>query len=469
LTSSIKKRTGGWLTSLTPVSFFILIAAIFGVIFILITPPFEAPDEPVHFFRAYQVSTLNLSVDKVGTVYGGVLPASLQQTVSETWDKSNLAFHPNYKYHLGYTKNALRIKNTGATHIYDFSTTAYYSPVSYAPQALGIGVGRLFKTSPIVMMYLGRLFNLTAWIAMFALAIKLMPRKKWVVVFIGLIPMALFQGASLSADVPAIGLLALTVAYVFMLCEWRRKMSKWNILILTTLLALVCLSKQIMFIFVALALLLPSKLFNGKKNEYLVKSLLITIPLLIAAIWDLHVYGIPQSNAVGGINPHAQESYILHNPLQYLNALNNVYFFNWGDGIVKSFFGNFGWADTPLSDGIVTVGYIALFLLVVANADSEKIWLSKGQRAFLAILAFVYILALSTALYVYFSPVGFKIVYGLVGRYYLPLAILLTPVFYGNWLKISSKAYRRIAIWAPTFLLICSTITILVRYYINNV
>jgi uncharacterized membrane protein len=199
---------------LTPVKFFIIAAVLFGLVFTFITPPFEAPDEPVHFFRSYQVSTLNLSVDKVGSTYGGIMPASLQDTVSETWDKSALAFHPNVKYHLGYTKEALLIKTTNRQHVYDFSTTAYYSPISYIPQALGVGIARAMNLPPIIMMYFGRVFNLAAWVLLFSLAIKFLPRRKWALVFLALIPMALFQAASLSADVMATGLAALLLSMV---------------------------------------------------------------------------------------------------------------------------------------------------------------------------------------------------------------------------------------------------------------
>lgn len=462
-------KIGAWVEAVTPVKFFILTAAVFGTLFILITPPFEAPDEPVHFFRAYQVSTLNLSVDKVGSTYGGELPASLQETISQTWDRPALAFHPDHKYPLSDTREAFSIKTTSKKHLSDFSTTAYYSPISYLPQALGIGAARLAKLPPIMMMYLGRLFNLAAWIVLFSLAIKLMPRRKWVVVFIALIPMALFQAASLSADVMAVGLMALLLALTLNLMAARAIISVKQTLLLILLLAGVALSKQIMFLFVPLILLLPRRIFTSRRNEYVNKAVLIAVPLVLFGLWSLHVHGIPQSNSVGGINPTGQEQFILHHPLRYLIALINVYFFSWGDGIVKSFFGNFGWVDTPLAEGIVVVGYMSLAALLLSSPGNFKTWLSARQKMFLAVLAVVYVLAVSTALYVYFTPVGFKIIVGLVGRYYLPVALLLIPVFYGNWLKLSRSAYKRIAVMSPLFLLACSAITIFVRYYINNV
>jgi uncharacterized membrane protein len=192
--------------------------------------------------------------------------------------------------------------------------------------------------------------------------------------------------------------------------------------------------------------------------------------LMLLTLWLFMVKGIDiSSSALNGQNTHRQESFIIHNPHSYINVLWNTSFFSWGDGITNSFIGNFGWQDTPLAAWIVVVGYIALGLVVVANYSTYKTWLNKTQRFLLLALTFVYWLAVSTALYVYYTPVGFKIIVGLQGRYFMPMALLLIPVFYGGWLRTTERAYKRIAVWTPLFLLFASFITIYVRYYVNNV
>ena len=458
-----------YLEVISPENFFSLTAVVFGLLFIIITPPFEAPDEPVHFFRAYQVSTLNLSVDKVGNTYGGLLPTSLQKTITITWDDPALAFHPDIKYPLHLTREALHVKNTAAKQTYDFSTTAPYSPVSYIPQALGVGLGRLINAPPVIMMYLGRLFNLTAWVSMFYLAISLMPRKKWAFVFIGLIPMALFQAASLSSDVMAIGLLAIVLGWLFRLMEQKERLSSRQLLKLVGLLTLLALSKQIMFLFVPLILLLPGRLFKNSRTERVVKSLLVMVPILLFGLWMLHIKSIPLSTSVGGVDPPRQIKFMLSHPLHDIKVAFNTYFLNWGDGISRSFFGNFGWVDTPLSEGIVALGYVALFILLAASPAAVKPWLSKRSKLIIGVIALAYLAAVTAALYAYFTPVAFNIVVGLVGRYYYPLILILVPLFWGDWLRINRLTYRRIAIWSPIFLLACSMITIFIRYYVHNV
>jgi uncharacterized membrane protein len=147
----------------------------------------------------------------------------------------------------------------------------------------------------------------------------------------------------------------------------------------------------------------------------------------------------------------------------------NTYFLNWGDGIYRSFFGNFGWVDTPLSEGIVALGYVALFILLAASPAVVKPWLSRRSKLIIGVIALAYLAAVTAALYAYFTPVAFNIVVGLVGRYYYPLILILVPLFWGDWLRINRITYRRIAIWSPIFLLACSMITIFIRYYVHNV
>jgi uncharacterized membrane protein len=454
---------------LSPVRFFAVTASVFGLLLVFTVPPFQAPDEPVHFFRTYQITEGNFRVDKVGTVYGGILPQSLEVTVSKTAYNPQIQFVPGQKYNVENTKAAFAIKTTDQKHTYDFSTTAYYSPISYIPQSIGVLLGKITHT-PIISMYLGRLANLVAWIILFIIAIRLMPYKKWAVAFIALIPMALFQGASLSADVMAIGLFAVSLALVLKLTRQKQPAARTDLAILLGLMSALVLSKQAMFVFAPLVLLLPARLFSGRKSHYWSKIALLALPVILFGGWMLAAGNVPQSTAVNGIDPTIQRQHLMHNPFNFLNASVNTYLFSWGDGITKSFIGNFGWIDTPLAEPFVVIGYVAMFLLLVSSTTpGKRIWLSMQQRSYLLLLGLVYVGAVTAALYLYFTPVDFKIIVGLVGRYYLPFALLLIPVLAGTWLFMKEKAYRRIAIATPLFLLTVSYITIYFRYYVHNV
>jgi uncharacterized membrane protein len=472
LLKSLSLRISSFSDKVSPVKFFIFTAAIFGLLFILITPPFQAPDEPVHFFRAYQISEFNFVIDQKGNQAGGYLPQGIGDLVTDTATHPIIKFQANKKYDDHKTFKALSLKlNPKKKHFYDFAATAGYPPVSYIPQSIGILIARLLHLPPLLMMYFGRLANLTVWVLMLALVIKWMPFKKWAFVFIGLLPMALFQASSLSSDGMVTGLFALFLAFILKLCRQKTRVTTVQLGILLALAAGMTLTKQVMFLALPLVLLLPTTLFKSRKNSYAAKAALILIPLLLLTSWLFLVRGIDitSSNALNGQNTHRQESFVVHNPHSFINVLWNTYFYNWSDGITNSFIGDFGWMDTPLAAWIVIVGYIGLGITIVANHGSYKTWLNRRQKTIIAAVGFVYWLAVSTALYVYYSPVGYKIIVGLQGRYFFPLVLLLIPVLYSGWLRTTRQAYRRIAVLTPTFLLIASAITIYVRYFVNNV
>ncbi|HUM48352.1 MAG TPA: DUF2142 domain-containing protein, partial [Chitinophagales bacterium] len=56
---------------------FLTLALSLGAIFIAVTPPFQAPDEPEHFYRAYKISEGYLIGQQQDNRAGGYLPQSL--------------------------------------------------------------------------------------------------------------------------------------------------------------------------------------------------------------------------------------------------------------------------------------------------------------------------------------------------------------------------------------------------------
>lgn len=457
---------------LKPHVFFCITAALFGLLFLLITPPFQAPDEEAHFYRAYQVSELNFVSDtnQKGEV-GGELPDELQRVAHITTSNPTLQFNPGKKYSAGKTLLALREKHTNREEFYAFPATAGYSPISYLPQSIAMSLTRLVRAPALITFYAGRFSNLIAWIAMLALAIWLLPRRKWALVCVGLLPMALFQAASLSPDSLTIASFFVFMALIFNLRE-KAQVKNVDILWLGLLAMTMVLCKQIMVVLLPLVLLLPSKKFSSKRTAWLIKALLIVVPTFFAGLWM--AFGAvtdPHAVVANGQNPSAQIAFMLHNPHSFINTLFNTYFYTWGDSITRSVIGTFGWVDAPLALVWVMVGYglLAYAFMVGSEGASKLPLLSKKEKLFVGLIAAAYFGAVSAALYAYYSPVGYKIIVGIQGRYLIPCLALLIPVLYPTALKVPSAAYRRVVTLGPAFLLVVSIITLYVRYYINNV
>jgi uncharacterized membrane protein len=461
------KRVSGWLTGLDPTRFFLLIASVFGLLFLLITPPFQGADEIVHFYRGYQVSEFNLVSDQSKQGTGGLLPKSLGKTVAVT-NSPVIAFYPQNKYDIYKTNGELHTPSRPEDKkFYNFSSSATYSPVPYAGVSSGILVARGLNLPPVTAMHAGRLGNLLAWLALVAASIASIPRRKWVLVAIGLLPMALFQASTLNGDAITNGSLLLFIALILKYRENKKPLKQRQLLLLMLLGIIMVLSKQVMFIFLPLLFLLKKPLFHTVKQAYIWRLALGLVPLIFFLIWMYLTRGIDSSNQQ---DAQAQFDFIFHNPHSFINVLWNTYFFTWGDSIIRSFIGVFGWADAPLSELIVLIGYLGLAILFVGNYTPKRLaWLNKREQLSIWLLMALYFLAVSVSLYLYYSPVGFKIIYGLQGRYFIPIAILAVLVVQSNSIKISRQLYMSVARLLPIFLLTASLITIYVRYFVSNV
>ena len=77
---------------------------------------------------------------------------------------------------------------------------ALWTPAPYLPQALAALVGRSCGLRPLVLLYLCRLANLLASLAVAWWAVRITPFHRWLFAFLALDPMALFLRSSASPD-----------------------------------------------------------------------------------------------------------------------------------------------------------------------------------------------------------------------------------------------------------------------------
>lgn len=468
-----QKNINEFIEKVTPVKFFVVMAALFGVMFLLITPPFQTPDEPAHFFRAYQISTFNFIPDEIPSskLGGGVLPKSLGETLTLTQTQPAIQFNPNLKYNLHKTKRAFSIHTEpGQNQIYETSS-AIFTPFMYAPQVGAILVGRALGAPPILMLYMARFAVLMTWIVLFALVIHLIPRKKWAAVAVGLLPMTMFVTISLSGDVLTAGLGSLFFVLILRLREQKSIITKKQLGLLVLIASLLVLVKGIMLIFLPLIFLIPNKVYGTKKLLYASRVSLVLMPLLLFGLWLFLIRDVnTQAIAAKATDPDTakQFHFIAQNPFSYIGVLWTTYFTTWGDGITRSLIGIFGWVDTPLSEETVVIGYIGLAFLFWANCeDKVTTWLKRWEKWLIALVLIVFWLVVNTAIYTSTTPVGQKFIAGVQGRYFLPALVPAIAIFYSGWLRTSLRAYKRVAVGLPIFLLVVSIVTLWLRYYVH--
>lgn len=235
---------------------YVIIAAISCVLFVFITPPFQGPDEDVHFMRAYQIAEGKiLLIKKSDGKVGNALPSQVYRTIIDTSSKPNIRGHSAEKYNYHSNGAALHIKDDGSVRFMDTKNTASYNPIVYTPAAVGIDIARVFHAPPILAMYAARAMTALASISLFFFALKVLAQKKELACALFLLPTLLFQQSVVSIDGISYGVLALFMAYVGHLYGERdigRK--KW--IIVGILSVILCCVKPLLFVFLPVILVL---------------------------------------------------------------------------------------------------------------------------------------------------------------------------------------------------------------------
>lgn len=466
---------------LEPRNFFVTCSLIFGLLFVLITPPFQAPDEPLHFYRAYQISTLNFVPDPITNITetrygwgtnslygGGVMPDALGRTVEITLKPRPERVTRLDRYNVA---EAMRLKiDSDKRQSYE-TTSAIFTPLMYAPQALTIFIARIFNTSPIAMMYLARFSVLIVWTVLYSYAIKYTPRKKWLMTYAGLIPMALFQASSLGGDGITISSCALFIALIFYLNFENKKITKKQLALLIIVGCVLALSKGIMSVFLLLMLILSYKSLDEIRwRGYVKKGLIILPPLFLLSMWTFLTRGVNTSTialAPGYPDTKLQTAALADNPLHFISVLWNTYLSSASDRILNSFMGMFGTLDAKLPMTLIIVAFVGLVLLLWGQEKRDmKPWLMQRPKWVILATCIAYFVGVNLAMYLAATPIGSSRITGIQGRYFLPLILPISALLYRNDILISKNIYKTVAVILPVILLTASIIVIWQSYYV---
>jgi len=423
---------------------------------IFVMPPFMVPDENAHLFRAYQISTGGLLSTNQAGLTGGELPTALYQETSQLYADTINGGATSHVPILPYLKKM----NLSKKKFVQFETVAVYSPFSYIPQTIGIIIGKTIYPSLFVIFYLGRLFNLFAFILMVYLAIRLAPFGKWVFFTTALLPMTMQQAASLSSDVTTIGLAFIAVAYFLHLLAANRLLTRRQVLLIFGLGVLLGFTKQTNPIFMIPYLFFPAKFFVNSRKRILFCFGALVSAFGAALLWYLIIkllhYNLNYSGNAA-VNMSQQERHLLRHPVSYLAVLFRTFIFNGTstpptpDFYWQSMVGVFSWIRYSLPIMSVIAAYIILLLsLLISTSAKLTSLISRRIRLSFGFVLIGSMLAISTILYVIWTPVGAPVVAGIQGRYFLPLVPLLIPI-------VSSQKLRLVAS-SKTFIPACITL-----------
>ncbi|MBO0856453.1 MAG: DUF2142 domain-containing protein [Nocardia sp.] len=459
---------------------FVVVAAVFGTVFAVITPPFWGHDEITQFGRAYQVAHGGFAPQRIsddrGIAYGGKIPLSVDGLMGYAFDDYNRK--PDEPAHLaadatGYDRLGAAPLTTDATKTMWFTNTAAYSPIPYVPAALGIRLAEATGLDTGDAVLLTRLAGLVAYLLIVALALRTLRgfRIQWLAFTIAVLPIALFQAGTITADTMtnALALLisCLLVKGVFL----DSRLSRGEVAAtLATTLALP-LSKPTYVLLAMLVVLIPARQFGFGKQSGLGKILrwlpwcFAAVGAALFAVWMK--LASPTGDGMGlmrqksewhSVRPGDQLHGILSHPLHFSDVFFDSIWYR-DQKWFTQFFGELGFSYVS----VPAIAILACLLaLAVSTGIADRLTGNRLRTWIIALTVPASVAMIYVTLYMSFSPVGYWLIDGVQGRYFVPLALIAFAVLL-RWMPLRLSTSEGVTpVRGPAITVVVATVLALV-------
>jgi uncharacterized membrane protein len=438
-----------------------LLFAVPQVIFLALwTPPFQTADEPQHFDRAWQIAQL-----QTGAHYGGFVDSA----VDRIWDDvSDIDFHQNVRYTKSEQIDTASAEWTGRLTYREFPNTGTGALTGYIPQALGIVIGEAAGLGPLRTLELARLLNGAFAIVVCTVALSWCRSGKLVMFAVLLMPMSLSLFASCGQDATFIALTCLAFATISKQLDAGSPLSRAQAALVIASLLVVLVGRP-PYVALLPALLIPL-LFNGRRNRpsWISGLSLACLSFAITVTWWLTAMHATRAVAkpipgIGLVDPKMQLNNLLHHPGIVGDLLG--YAAHHTVEYIAGVIGYLGWLDTLMP----SLYYLAMILVLALATIAEMAHgprLAKSVTVLLSAAGVTGVVAVFLVEYLIWTPVGAPGIYGVQGRYFIPLIIAVAVGLprLGN----SVKAYERvtaIVVAAQLITVVVLPQVILARYY----
>jgi uncharacterized membrane protein len=402
-------RTGQWMV--------IAAAAILGVAYAVITPPFEVPDEVSHFWRSLVIANGQILPQRRGEPDAGAIPLGAQ----------NLVFVMSQTAGGKYTREQVRVAAQSAPELGRPKVVRFpspYTPMVYAPQVAAAIAMRLFALRPFVAFYLGRLAALATALALMAIAMRAAPAHAAAIAAVILLPTSLSQLASWSADAMTMGFAVLLTALLLAAIERPGPATRREAAAIAAVALALGLCKPAYFLISLLALAIPRARFASRRHRLASVGLVLIATALgtAAAMQNARLAAYVQR--IGSpIDAGAQLRCILLDPLRFARVLAHD-LASHGAMYVEQMVGRFGatlQVDLPAGARV-----LAIATLIVAGLSGAP--LRAGARIVGAVIVAATVLGILFSTFLGNSIACGEAIEGVQGRYWLPILPLALTI-----------------------------------------
>lgn len=460
---------------------FAILAILFGSLLTFFIPPFQSADEDSHFKKAYVISRGDFFPTVKDGVEGFYLPNQMVSYISEKLEYiGNLDQKYSYKELLYEERDHIDYANSS---FYNFSTVSTI-PLAHLVPAIGMDVGKavgyLFgmrEFSTTYLLYFGRMASLIFYVVVIAFAIKLTPKLKRTFAMIGLLPMSLSLGATISYDAILISLSLLVTALILRLICLENEKFDMRYMAVFVIIGVIFLNLKTVYSFVMLPL--SYLMFKNKEDfkENFKKICIMAVLIVIGTvILKLPTIGLDVAKSADN-SSSMQINFILNNPIYFIKVLfkeifgNRLYY-------LSGLFGLLGLIDTYL---LVPVYFATLMVFLIVGfieVNSDEIYLPVLYKSLNIVCFIIGVIGVFTAFYILWTVmipgygIGANAISGVQGRYFIPLLPLIFMIF-----NVKNKKIRHFctnsgvkiidySLLFSTLLLVITFIIVMLRFWI---
>lgn len=415
---------------------YLIAAIVLGIIYFILIPEGQTPDEFVHIETAYDVANVAF-----GYKHGSDIEMRKcdidENVLSSDYRRGTYNEYVDQLLH----DHSVTSKETQWLGDTPLNTNRYLYYVS----AFGMIIGRLLKWGTVPTYFLGAMFNYIVFVAVTFYAIKKIPFGKTMVLLFGILPMTMQQVTSYSYDCGILTLSVLMVAIALRVAYADDvKIKDLVILGITTL--LLASVKNGAYYFMVFLNIIPLVRFRKNNKVY------FRVIIGIIAAGTLTLLGPIIRNAISSANggtlmngyvgwadePGYTVSYVLHNPVVLIEVCWNTFINSFEYYIYTMFGGSLGWLNISISWWIVIV-LMGTLLVSAMKKQDEETDIKPWTKWLFAIISVYSIGCTAAAMLLDWTPLSYNHILGIQGRYFLPILMLLILIMRGNWIKIGNR------------------------------
>lgn len=417
-----------WKKELEKVMFSIVFTV--GMAFMIVIPVGIVPDEGMHSFTAYRISNQFLGIKNEENMITMRESDGTRFLVSEAGTYNNENYN---QYFVDMNECEVNPKLNSFTLPYVVGTDFLY-----ILPAIGIAIGRLLSLNAYQMYFLGRILDFALYIFGMYFIIKRTSTKKTLFLLMGLLPVFMQQGISISYDVP-INLMLLYVISISMrlFSNQENSVNKLEITITVISCIALCEVKSHAYILVGL---LPLLCLLAKKISFSKKKKLILILMLIF-VCACFAGAFVSARFLSAVNLNPNDKYtvmyLLQNPKEIILIIYNT-LLTFGSFHLDSFIGRYlGYLDIGIHPYLIYVYYLLLFIVSIPE-EKEIVTLPKYIKCVFVVVGILTGAFAFAGMLLANSTLQDQMVLGMQGRYLLASVVLILVTLDFNFLHLKN-------------------------------